>query len=426
MAWSNQVPPQIVTQPDGTTIFEGPITVDATDGTTAITLQQDGSINGKQGNFNDVIIQNPNGGSFDIAQVLANLPQGLIAAATLESAGPTQGSGNNRCLVMITSAFQKIAGRAYLYTASAGRVNLSGGAAGQIYIAQLVAYSTYPNSSNYASNYLTLDASLQVQQSENGGWIQFGSMMFSDQPITSATFYLGYMIYSLGTASFYLQGASLGGTDQGAVSIAAYDMGKVNVPGFGAIDPIPYSGGTPPPPPPQQYSKTYYSTWGQTYENTGEQFFYGDNGYLYQGSVDAAGGSGHNDPQHSFFNFDYNTIASDLNGASNISMTLFVYCAHAYNNSGMTANLQRHNTRTSSAPSNLSGIGSPMATGAILYPPNPGWVSLGINSATYSGFINGTLTGFGFFENSFDLAYYGYFTGPGHGPSPYLQVSYQK
>jgi hypothetical protein len=209
----------------------------------------------------------------------------------------------------------------------------------------------------------------------------------------------------------------------GAMQLTVEDMG-VGVPTTGVINPIPYAGGSPPPPPPTNYAQTFWPTWSETYEHNGAQNI---TARMYQGSINAAGGSGHYDPQYSFCNWDYADIASKLNGATNVTANLYFYVEHTYNNSGSTLLLLRHQALTGSAPGNLSGItGIVYNQYTVTNCPNPGWFMVVVPANHITDIVNGATTGWGFYADSNNLLYYAYMSGASTPNKPFLNINWTK
>lgn len=410
MGWSNQIPPNIITTSDGTTLFQGPVTVLGTDGSTKVSLTQAGAVQGQSGSFPKLLTTSPDGQTqYNVGQQLQNLAGGLIGqAALLQDSfsvnNATQG------LVMLTNPFTLNNTRNYEFKSSAIRGIITGASAGEEWLFALILYSQYPGSTNYqiGSSIATVLDSIVFAWASNADVVVPALYALKTQPTAGTTYYLGFLFYRVsGTGTLYLHSNA---SDSGVLWITAFDVGAFpnNLPLNSVYNPIPYAGGSPPPPPTQNHHAEFGTTWSQTYDQNGNPFF-GGTSHMYQGDPDSAGGSGHG-ITISACNFDYGTLGSNLSGSTNVSATLYFYCEHTWYNSGMTINVFSHNTRTG-APATSSGILSSVNQFTVSGVTAPGWVGISLPTSLLAGFVNGTLTGFGLYTNSTDLLYYGYFGG---------------
>lgn len=428
MGWSNQIPPEIVTQPDGTTVFEGAVTVLGTDGqTTEVSLTQAGEVKASSGTFPTLMTTSPNGQiQYNVGQQLQNLPIGLIGQAALQQ---DSFAVNNLTegLVMLTNPFTLDNTRNYEFKSSAIRALISGASAGEEWLFSLILYSQYPNSTNYqvGSSIATVLDSITFAWDANTDVVVPALYALKTQP-PAGTYYLGFIMYRVnGSGTLNLHSNH---SDSGVLWITAFDVGAFpnNIPLNSVYNPIPYAGGTPPPPPPQNHHQQFGTTWSQTYDSNGNPFF-GGTAHMYQGDPDSAGGSGHGITV-SACNFDYATLSSTLSGSTNVSATLYFYCEHTYYNAGMTINVFSHNTHSGSAPGTSSGISGSVNQFTVNCTA-PGWVGINVPLSLMGGIVNGTITGFGLYTNSTDLQYYGYFGGNTETnpfQAPYLDIYWTK
>ena len=427
MVWSNNIPPNIITQPDGTTVFTGALSVQDTNGNTNFSVTTGGNVNGKTGNFPTLTTTSPDGKNlYNVGQQLQNLPLGLIGQAALLQDSFTVNNATQG-LVMLSNPFTLNNTRNYEFKSSAIRGLITGATAGEEWIFSLILYSQYPNSTNYTvgSSIATVLDSITFAWASNSDVVVPALYALKTQPTNGTTYYLGFIFYRVsGTGSLHLHSNA---SDSGVLWVTAFDVGAFpnNIPLNSVYNPIPYAGGTPPPPPTQNYNQTFGTTWSQTYDSNGNPFF-GGTPHMYQGNPDSAGGSGHG-ITISACNFDYATIGADLNGSTNVSCTLYFYCEHTYYNAGMTINVFTHNT-PGGAPGTSGGIGSAVNQFTVSATA-PGWVSINVPTSILAGFVNGTLTGFGLYTNSSDLQYYGYFGGNTETnpfQAPYMHIYWTK
>lgn len=446
MVWSNQIPPEIIILDDGTTLFTGSIQVEATNGSTAATISNEGQINGKLIYGDDIQFKasavgrnvSTNGSPIlDLATVVNNSPAGLIGLHRNAFDTFTVNNGT-AALMFVTNQFSLFNGRSYRFSCSAMRGIISGQTVGtDLWLAQLVLYTSYPTSSNYNvilrggigsvldNNTVLIDSSSQ--------WVDFPAMeqttaWGSDNP----TCYLGLIIYrAAGTGSLYLNCGTAPNNaengDTGPINLACVDLGA-QVAGCnnssGVYNPAGYQSSVPPAPA-TNHQQAFPAIWSQSYDgDSGGNAFYGGTQHMYQGDVDAAGGSNHG-IQLSACNFDYATLAADLNGASNVTVYLNFYCEHTWYNSGMTYEIFSHNTHLGNAPGNSASISGRVMqfSGNV---SSPGWLSILLPSNIVTSIINGQITGFGFNINSSDLSYYGFFAGATESNAPYIAAYWTK
>ena len=428
MVWSNNIPPNIITQPDGTTVFTGALSVQDANGNTNFSVTTDGTVNGKKGNFPTLTTTSPDGKTqYNVGQQLQNLPLGLIGQAALLQDSFTINNATQG-LVMLSNPFTLNNTRNYEFKSSAIRGLITGATAGEEWIFSLILYSQYPNATNYTvgSSIATVLDSITFAWASNADIVIPALYALKTQPTAGSTYYLGFIFYRVsGTGSVHLHSNA---SDSGVLWVTAFDVGAFpnSIPLNSVYNPIPYAGGTPPPPPTKNYDQTFGTTWSQTYDQSGGSFF-GGTAHMYQGDPDSAGGSGHG-IVISACNFDYATIGANLSGSTNVSATLYFYCEHTYYNAGMTINVFSHNT-PGGAPGTSGGITGAVNQFTVSGVTAPGWVAINIPVSLLAGFVNGTLTGFGLYTNSTDLQYYGYFGGNTETnpfQAPYMHIYWTK
>ena len=431
MVWSNQIPPNIIIQQDGTTVFTGGLKIQAPDGSTAANIDTSGQLNAKSGQIGTLQVTAPNQqGLYDVGQKLYHLPAGMVA--TVQHSGDSVTINDSTgFLMLLTNQFTLDTARAYRFSSNAMRVALGNPQNGDLFVFKLVLYSSYPTPSNYTTAFQTLDGIVWPVQPNNNFWGVIPSLHFESYPGAlngGSTMYLGLYAYRVGTAITTLKySAALpsAGNDNGPVELCVEDLGIPSFIAPGVINPMGYQG-TVQPAPAVQHQQAFPATWSQSYDSdSGGNAFYGGTSHMYQGDVDAAGGSGHG-IEFSACNFDYATLGSILNGAQNVTMYLNFYCEHTWYNSGMNYQIFSHNTRTGSAPGNQSGIVGPtnQFSGSVTA---PGWLSIQVPQSIWGSFITGNVSGFGFYVNSTDLSYYGYFAGATEGSNaPYIALYWTK
>jgi hypothetical protein len=165
-----------------------------------------------------------------------------------------------------------------------------------------------------------------------------------------------------------------------------------------------YSWTAPPPPPPpsvQNYSWSGHYNWVRSYKSN-NGYMTNTNGLAYQGQDP----SGYNGNQHSHFGFSQVDFASMLSGASNISISLYLYYSHWYNNSGGTAVIGYHNNWGDPGTAGSSGGSyNLIQRGGV---PKPGSFSIDVSGwagAMQNGSFRGIALGPG---PSSSYTYYGY------------------
>lgn len=174
------------------------------------------------------------------------------------------------------------------------------------------------------------------------------------------------------------------------------------------------SGGTTNPV--QQYDQTWDATWAQSYQSNGSQSNATNaNKYAYQGDGTQVGNPGGN-TEGCFF-FDWNTISSDLSGATILHTYVYVHNLHSYYNSGITAVIGTHNATATpgSVPSTSTNRWQiSVAEGGGAW---TGDLGTALGSELQSGTTKGLAMGY---APSSDLSYYGYFD------TASIRVVYQK
>lgn len=413
MGWSNSLPPQIQTLQDGSTQFNGPIVIDKPDGSTAASIGTDGSINGDILNINKVRLSGN-----DLQTTLDHLAKGVVIESnfTGDSVHITSPKG----LVYISGSMSVDPNRHYnVYTTPTNLVCQSVG----IWNVELALYTSYPTAGSGITPFTVFNRILV--DNRFGGYtpVQVAGLNWTGQLALAAgtQVWFGVLLSNAtgGGESYF----SPNGTSA-SYQIVCEDKGY-GVSITGVANPIPYAGGPPPPPPPVNYSKRFFPTWSQTWDNTGIWNYGAGTNHMYQGNPDSAGGSGHGIVR-SACNFDWVDIGNNLNGGSNYQATFYFYCEHSWYNSGLDWQCFSHNTRLNSPPGSVGGLQGIYDNRYSGHAPNPGWNSIDI-SPIVNAFGGGLLSGFGFFVNSSDLAYYGYFGGPTEGAAtPYIDASWTK
>jgi hypothetical protein len=173
--------------------------------------------------------------------------------------------------------------------------------------------------------------------------------------------------------------------------------------------------------PGQLYTKTYSTTWTGRYDGSSNRL--NSNGDIFQGQYDGTNGN-----QRSMLGFDYDTIQSDLNGATIQSIQLTMTNKHWYYNSGGTAVIRTHNSTASSAPTTSPTVSSVVGTFSE-WPKGATWAVTLDNSVAEDlrdDNIKGLMIGPSP-SGSTDKIYYGYFTGGATSSSrPKLTITYKK
>ncbi|WP_372407395.1 hypothetical protein [Streptomyces luteireticuli] len=168
-------------------------------------------------------------------------------------------------------------------------------------------------------------------------------------------------------------------------------------------------GGGTQKPPPRRYVKTYSCTWSGSYSNRGAYNGYFGNKCL-QGYYSSANGI-----QSSLIGFPAG-VASDVSGAKIISVEVYLYFDHWFNNSGGRAVIKPHGH--GSRPGVFSADSSSMA---VDWARNQGkWVNV------TQIFDPSRFRGIALDPNSTSPTYYGVAHGVGQDNAPQLRVSYLK
>lgn len=173
--------------------------------------------------------------------------------------------------------------------------------------------------------------------------------------------------------------------------------------------------------PVQTYTKTYLPLWSRAYNGNGTPGSYTNANSLYQGYNQSDG----NGVRKSMIGYDYATIASDLSGATIQNVSLTMYFAHWYNNSGGTCNIGYHNYAGGSAPASYQTVGFIYASTGW---PKPGLrtvdlTAAGLGTVLKSGAAKGVTIGDG---ASTSATYYGYANGAAMSNPPSLTITYTK
>lgn len=405
MGWSNNLPPQIQTLPDGTTLFNGPIVVTDPAGDTVASVGTDGSISGDSLNINTISLAGN-----DLATQINNVSAGVIGRFGLLGNTPTINS-SVKDVIMITSPITLIAGRVTELSFSGCEVVCT---AGTEWVLDLVLYSTYPTVGHEEDSAICTIVSRQF-----GFGTLYASPMIFDWKDDSyiGDYYLGLVLYRA-SGSGSIQLANFEGLH--GKQLTAIDMGDDTNYG-GTVDPIPFvNSGTPPAPPPppkKNYSSRVNTIWTNGYDGNGNQMQYNPQ-HIYQGNSQY----GSFGTAKSLVNFSSGTLQSYLSGATFNSGYLYYYTLHTWNNSGGTAFVYGL-AAGSSAPSHWPGLGTYLGSMPV---KNPGWNVLTLSGSIMAGMKAGTFTGFEFYINSSAAGYYWYGAGHSESAAPYLILNYNK
>lgn len=236
-----------------------------------------------------------------------------------------------------------------------------------------------------------------------------GEHTFNDTNGGGTDLHLAFYVYA------DVSGVRYEGTNFGRVYIE--DIGPAA--DYDAFDPSATGGSGSNPG--QVTTKTYSTTWTGRYNGSSSRL--NSNGDIFQGQYDGTNGN-----QRSMLGFDYDTIQSDLDGATIQSIQLTMTNKHWYYNSGGTAVIRTHASLASSAPTTSPTVSDVVGQFSD-WPKGATW-AVTLDNSVAEDLRDGNITGLMIGPSpsgSTDKIYYGYFTGGATSSSrPKLTITYKK
>jgi len=238
--------------------------------------------------------------------------------------------------------------------------------------------------------------------------IASGHWPFNDTTPDGTDMHLGFYVYSqiAGTRSQGDAWCRVWIEDMGpAIPYETFDAGGTGDGGSGGV---------------QTYTKTYSATWCGRYNGSGSRI--SSNSDIYQGQYDGTNGN-----QKSIIGFDWNTIQSDLAGATITKVEVTLKNKHWYNNAGGTAVIGTHNSSASSAPSSCPTLNDDLGQFSG-WPKLATWAVTVDNTDFGVALKNGTAKGLCIGPGpSTSHEYYGYFAGSNDSTNkPKITITYTK
>jgi hypothetical protein len=173
---------------------------------------------------------------------------------------------------------------------------------------------------------------------------------------------------------------------------------------------------SPPPPAKKNYSSTYYATWSEHYNSSGQAGALTGN-WLYHGY----GGYGGN--TRSLIGFNLGAIKSNLQGSEILEITLRIHLHHTWWGAGAKFRVGYHKFKSRPGTWNSGNVTLTTTTGTL----TPQYVSIPLPASIATYFRAGTIGGIAIGPApSTSAGYYGYFSPHSSSNPPKLIIRYRK